>query len=568
MKILGINHDMYITSAALIEDGKIIAAIPEERLTRRKQTREFPINAIKYCLDVAECGIDDISYIANSYNPGAHLEKFHPAFSNNRRFRGDYLYSVPDNLFKLLASRDKASDYIFQEIGLEGSRMKIYFIDHHLCHAANGFYLSPFKSAAIVTADGRGELCCGSFCIGRNNKIRTLKNIKIPHSVGSFYSTFTSYLGFNPDSDEWKVMALSAFGKKDSYYKNIRNLIEFKDDGTFELNLNYFSEHNQEQGGFYSTEFLEMFGPERVSGGEILQRHFDIATAMQAVTEDILTHMINWIHDESGQENLVVSGGSFMNSVYNGKITERTAFENVFISSCPDDSGLSIGSALYLYNDILGHKERFTQKHNYYGPEYSDEEIRATLQKYKMDVNYEEDICGYASNALSCGRLIGWFQGKMEFGQRALGNRSILADPRDPSIKEKINNAVKYREEFRPFAPAVLEEFAKEFFEIDDGEAVKFMEKVYPIRKSQRKLIPAVTHVDGSGRLQTVNEEDNPLFYRLIKNFHAATGIPIVLNTSFNVNKEPIVCSPTDALKTFYGCGLDILIIGNYVITK
>jgi len=560
---------MFITSAAIIEDGKIVAAIAEERLTREKRTRKFPINSINYCLSEAACSINDIDYIANAYNPAAHFEKFHPIFSNHRRFRGDYLYSVPDNLFKLLGDDEKENDYIKQSIKLKNRKMEIYFIRHHLCHAANGFFLSPFKDAAILTADGRGELDCATYSVGNGNSIELLKSIQIPHSLGSFYSTFTSFFGFRPNSDEWKVMALSSFtSPNNEYYKILEEIVYLKADGTFELDLNYFNENNTETQNYYSKAFINAFGPPKKYGDSIVKRDYDIASAMQKMTENILSHMLNWLNNKTKLDNIVVNGGSFMNSVYNGKILDETNFKNVFISSCPDDSGLSIGSALYLYNHILGKKKRNVQRHNFYGPQFSNDDIKQTLDKSGINYTYVKDIDDFTCKELVDGKLIGWFQGKMEFGQRALGHRSILADPRNPNMKDKINSAIKYRESFRPFAPAILDNMVTEYFEIEDDETVPFMEKVYIIKEDKREIIPSVTHADGSGRIQTVSKKYNPIFYSLINRFYKETGVPVLLNTSFNINGEPIVCSPTDAIRTFYSCGLNVMILGNYVIIK
>jgi carbamoyltransferase len=447
--------------------------------------------------------------------------------------------------------------------------MEIFYIRHHLCHAANGFFISPYENAAILTADGRGELDCATYSIGKGNSIELLKTMQIPHSLGSFYSTFTSFFGFKPNSDEWKVMALSSFASHDNqYYKKLKDIVNLKPDGTFELDLNYFKEHNVETENYYTDEFINMFGQPSKPNDLIQKRHHDIASAMQKMTEDILVHMLNWLYQNTKLENLVVNGGSFMNSVFNGKITKKTNFSNVFISSCPDDSGLSIGSALYVYNHILGKSERYVQKHNFYGPEYNNNEIKDTLEKYGIEYIFVENIDDYVCELLIKGELIGWFQGKMEFGQRALGHRSIIADPRDPKMKDKINSAIKYREAFRPFAPAILENMASEYFEMGGTEKVPFMEKIFMIKEDKRSIIPSVTHIDGSGRLQTVNQKDNPIFFSLINKFYEKTGIPVLLNTSFNINGEPIVCNPTDAIRTFYSCGLDSLILGKYVIKK
>ena len=569
MKILGINHDMYITSAALIVDGKIISAVAEERFNREKQSRRFPINAINYCLENSNLKISDIDYIANSYNPSSHLNKFNPIISNSRRSRHDYLYSIPDNLLNLFPTRPLGSEFMLQEHNFDKYNLKIYFINHHLCHAANGFYLSPFKEASILTADGRGENDTATFCHGKNNKITTLNNIKIPHSLGSFYSTFTSFLGFKPDSDEWKVMALSSYGSKsNNIYRKLKKLIELKSNGTFELDLNYFSEINHEMPEYYSENFLKLLGKPRKKNDNLTNKHYEIAAAMQQVTEDVLFHMCNKINKLTKSNNLVLSGGSIMNSVFNGKILKNSNFKSLFISSTPDDSGLSIGAGLALYNHILGKKKRYVQTHNYYGPEFSNQSIKKILDDLKINYLYSGNIEKFAAKELSNGKLIAWFQGRMEFGQRALGNRSILADPRNKNMKKIINKAIKFRESFRPFAPAILIEHVKNYFEIVGNQKVPFMEKVLKIKQHKQKDIPAVTHKDGSGRLQTVDKKDNERFYSLINEFYKLTSIPVVLNTSFNVNNEPIVCTPQDAIRNFNTCGLDILIMGNFIITK
>lgn len=573
MKILGINHDMFITSSALIDDGKILFAMPEERISREKLSRKFPEKSIKEILKKSKLSIDDIDTFSNSYNPANLMTKYNPVFSTSRRFRSDYLYSVPDNIFKTANKLDfQNSEYLMEEIKIKNKIKKIYFVNHHLSHAANAFFLSPYKKSAILTADGRGEIDSCSFSMGINNKINLIKKISFPHSVGSFYSTFTEFLGYKANSDEWKVMALSSFckNKKNKYYRLIKNLIEInKTDGTFLLNTNYFKETVHEYGKLYSEEFIKLFGPPRFNKEKITQRHKEITGAMQIVSEEIVLNMLDWLHKKTKAVNICVSGGYFMNSVFNGKIIKKTKFKNLFVSSCPDDSGLSIGSALYVYNHILNKKKRYEQNHNYYGPSYSNNEIKKILDTYKIKYSYnKKNLCNIIAKSIKDGKIIGWFQGKMEFGQRALGNRSILADPRILKNKDKINKIIKFRESYRPFAPAILSEYKDKFFEIDKKETVNFMEKVFYIKKNMRNKIPAVNHVDGTGRLQTVEKETNPKFYKLIKEFYKITSVPIVINTSFNLNGEPMVCSPQDAIRTFNTSGLDLLVIGDFIISK
>ena len=437
-------------------------------------------------------------------------------------------------------------------------------------HAANAFLPSPFAEAAILTADSQGELESTTFGVGRGTAIEVFKTIHHPHSLGAYYSTFTEFLGFRPHSDEWKVMALAAYADADNRYCRILRdeVVRLLPDGGFDLNLDFFKDFLFEEPNLYTPRFCERFGAPRAPDAPVETRHHEIAAAMQRMAEEVAFHMLRALHARTGCRNLAVSGGFFMNSVLNGKILANTPFESLFVSSSPDDSGNAIGAALYLHNHVLGRPERHELTHNYLGPAFADNEIEATLTRFNLPATRMADVEAETARSLAEGKLVGWFQGRMEFGQRALGNRSILADPRTPGMKDKINLAVKYREAFRPFAPAILEEEANAFFEMDEGVAVPFMEKVYPVRATKRALIPAVVHADGSGRLQTVSRATNPRFHRLIEAFGKIANIPIVLNTSFNLNGEPIVCTPTDAIRTFFSCGLDVLVLGSYIVRK
>jgi carbamoyltransferase len=364
-------------------------------------------------------------------------------------------------------------------------------------------------------------------------------------------------------------MALSAYGSKNNkYYKVIKKMVNLQPDGSFKLDQTYFKQHIHTLPNFYTDDFLKLLGKARKKNDKFTKKDFEIASAMQQVFEDICSHMIKSLYRTTKLNNLVLSGGSFMNSVFNGKVNKLTPFKNVWLSSCPDDSGQSIGAALYLYNNILKKRNRYELKHNYLGPSYQSNEIEQELKKYKIKFNYEKNITGTISKELANGKLVGWFQGNMEFGQRALGNRSILADPRKLNTKDRVNSAVKYRESFRPFAPAVIDKYACHFFHMKKNEKIPFMEKVVLVKKEKRRLIPAVVHKDFTARVQTVDKETNRIFYNLINDFYKLTDIPVLLNTSFNLNGEPIVCSPKDAIRTFYSCGLDILVMGNYLIRK
>ena len=568
MRIVGINNEMRISSACLIEDGRIVAAAAEERFVRNKLTRAFPKDAIAYCLKERGIKMKDVDFIASSWNPGIYFTKFNPLLSGQRRHLVEQMYSVPDNIMRFYDR--PVVDYLYQEIVSGLQRVKLYYITHHRAHAANGFFLSPFNSAAILTADGQGEFESTTFCTGRGNRINFMKSINYPHSLGALYSTFTEYLGFQANSDEWKVMAMASYaGFRNKYYKMMKEqVIRFPAKGGFELNLGFFKGFLHDQPNLYTDKLVELFGPARAKGDALEDRHFEIASALQKISEDALACLLNQLHSQTGEKNLVLSGGSFLNSVFNGKVLDLTPFHNVFISPCPDDSGNCFGAAFYIHNHILGGKRSEPMRHNYFGPSYTDKEIRQTLADFKLPYIHDKDVIKRTAKYLKEGKIVGWFQGRMEFGQRALGNRSILADPRKAEMKDLINKAVKFRESFRPFAPAVLKERQNEYFDIGRRGDVPFMEKVYAVRPGKRKEIPAVVHVDGSGRIQTVDAATNLKFHGLIKEFDKITGVPVILNTSFNLNNEPIVCSPRDAIRTFNSCGLDVLILGDCVVTK
>lgn len=566
MKILGICYDVWLSSAAIIENGKVIAAACEERFNRNKREREFPKQSINFCLKFAGCSLKDIDHVALGWNPGKHIKRYNPRFSKTLRWRGEYLYTFPNSLIQF--NDDKIIDNIEQIIQFKNYTCSIHYIDHHLAHAANAFFLSPFKYAAIFSADGRGEDETCFYGIGNNSYIERIGSILFPYSIGLFYMAITEYLGFVPHADEWKVMALGAYvtGEDNPYYPKLKKLLYYAGDGQIFQDMTYFEYHIHDRLYFCSDKFLKEFGHNRKPDEELTIRHYHIAEALQHVTEDVLTDCLNFLQQKTCLKNLVVNGGVFMNSLYNGKILQKTNFEHVFISSCPDDSGTSIGAALYVHNKFSD--TRFVQSHNYYGPGFSNDEIKAELDKYNIKYTHYGDITKIVAGYISYGNIVGWFQGRMEFGQRALGNRSILCDPRSGEMKDMLNSAIKYREHFRPFAPSILQEDVADYFEIDKNVEVPFMEKIYPIKPEKRHLIPAVVHADGTGRLQTVNKQTNPLYYDLISQFKRITGIPVILNTSFNLNGEPIVCTPKDAIRTFFSCGMDILVLGNFIIKK
>lgn len=567
LKILGIASNMIISSAALLIDGKIVAAAPEERFVGKKYTRAFPINAIEFCLAEAGIKIEDVDYTALSADPGIDLSIYDSRYASVTRWYPEALCSIPNNL-SLLYKKDYLGP-TEQVFTMPNGQTKIKYIKHHLCHAANGFFLSPFKSAAILTVDGRGERITASFGLGNSTRIEEIKSIDYPHSLGLFYGAITEYLGYRPDKDEGKVMGMAGFGKDvDRYYRILRKLVKLGKDGSFELDLNYFRYYMSPRRHLYADSLVSLLEGPRKAFSDFEQRHFDIAAALQKVTEETLVHMLNYLHQETKEDFVVVNGGVFMNSVFNGKLLELTPFKKFFVSSCPDDCGTSIGAALYVHHMEEDGQRTGPQKENYYGPSFSDEEIEKKLRRAKLPVIKEDDIVKKTADLLAKGKIIGWFQGKMELGQRALGNRSILADPRRPDMKDAVNNHVKYREWFRPFAPSVLAEDFELFFPGHDPENSRYMSLVLAVGKSQRKALSATLHADETARPQSVYKEASPLFYKLITEFKKITGVGAVLNTSFNVGGEPIVCTPEDAIRTFFKSGIDVLAMGNYILDK
>lgn len=567
MRILGIGPEVWISSAALLQNGKVVAGAAEERFNRQKTSRKFPYQAIQHCLKEGRCEFEQVDYLAIGWNPGIHLRTYNYRFSDASRWRAEYLSSIPNHALQL--RKDKTVNHVEQIFNHPKGKTKIVYVTHHLAHAANAFYLSPYKDAAILTVDGRGEDETVLFATGKDNKITELRTIMFPHSLGLVYSAITEFLGFQAHVDEWKVMALASYGKHDNTeYKKLKKILTLQEKGGFEFDLSYFDYYLHDKQSLYSPKIKSLLGEPRKPNEPITKRHHEISAALQQISEEVLVHMLEYLAKETKHKNLVVSGGVFMNSVFNGKIASFTPFKNVFISSCPDDSGISIGAAAYVHHDILGLPRMEAPVHNYWGPEFSDKEIQETVDKYKLSAVQVKDVEKYAAQLLSEGKIIGWFQGKMEFGQRALGNRSILGNPRMSEMKDLVNRVIKYRESFRPFAPSILEERVAEYFECKPTDRVPYMERVYMIRPKKRSEIPAVTHVDGSGRLQTVSKKHNPRYYKLISEFEKLTGTPVVLNTSFNLKGEAIVCTPTDAIRTFMSSGLDALIMGTYVLSK
>ncbi len=560
MYILGINCFYHDSAACLINDGKIIAAVEEERFNKEKHTKKFPVNAIKYCLKEAGITINDIDYIGYSYNPWLRIKSAVPYFLK--------LFPKSFNLLKSGVLTSETSSLgivktIKKKFGIEKPKFKFRYIEHHPSHSASSFFVSPFKEAAILTIDACGEIYTTWFGEGKNNKIECIKRINLPHSLGFVYSAITQYLGFKVN-DEWKVMGLAPYGKL-RYYREFKNLIKLKPNGEFRINTKYF-DFQYGKKIWYSKKLLDLFGPARIPESGIKEKYKDIAASLQKRYEDIVMHMVNYLYKVTKSENLCLAGGCALNSVANGKILKESKFKEIFIQPAANDAGTSLGVAFYIYNQILNKPRNYVMDNVYLGPEYNDKQIKKALDDFNLNYIKCKDIAKECAKLIAKGKILGWFQGRMEFGPRALGNRSIIVDPRRAEMKDIINAKVKYRESFRPFAPAILEEDCNKYFELSYPSP--YMLFVYEILPKKRKNIPAVTHVDGTGRLQTVSKKTNPLFWNLINEFKKLTKVSVVLNTSFNIRGEPIVCNPSDAIKCFRKTGIDCLALGKYLVVK
>jgi carbamoyltransferase len=563
--ILGLNSIGFNTSAALLGNGEIIAAVEEERLIREKKTRKFPSASIRWAMNQATIEWSNLAAIGIAWNPSINLEGHNAAQTARARYQGEMYYSIPSHLMQMRG--EMAGEYSEQVLSFEnGPPTRVIYVRHHMCHAAS-FYFSPFEDAAILTVDAFGEKECTTFSAGTGKKIETVWSQEFPQSLGGYYSAMTEYLGFQPQSDEWKLMGASSYGDPKRFLPKLCELVRLDPNGGFELDLSYFNFYQFHRPLRYTLKLRELVGlAPNPKAKPLDQDYYDLAAGAQALFEDIYFHLLNQLHKRTKSKNLVVAGGCALNSAANGKILEKTGFQNVFIPPAPDDSGGCLGAAYYVWHQIFGRERGPAMETNALGPSHSEGEIQETLAKYKVRHRKMNNVAVETARLLKDGKIIGWFQGRMEFGDRALGNRSILADPRDASMKDKVNETVKYREPFRPFAPSILIEHLDEYFK--GAVATPFMEKVFPVLENKREQIPAVVHVDGSGRLQTVSRKHNPLYYELISEFKKLTGVPVVLNTSFNLKGEAVVCSPTDALRTFFSSGLDALVLGPFLIEK
>jgi len=568
MRILGLNT-MENASACLVIDGRIIAAAEEERFTRIKHQEGVPLQAIRYCLQEGKIDLTRVDIVALNWQPWRlarrffHVLKF--GLTSPKHFlikakRGAHqvagnewgrMISLPRQLPQLLGVNPRKCKYGFK------------YIDHHLCHAASAFYPSPFDEAAILTLDGAGEDACITFNQSRNGQIEQLGAIKLPHSLGHLYSAFTAFLGFRPCSGEGKIMGLAPYGE-DTYSNVFNKMVMLCDRGKIKIDFKLLDYHLA-RANIFTSRTLKALGPHREKESRIEDRHMNIAASLQKILEKAALHIADHLYRETGLKKLCLAGGVALNASMNQRILESSPFEQIFIQPAAGDAGTSLGAALAAEPPSES-TQRYVLNHVYLGPQYTNKYIRQTLGKYKLHPRHFDDIEQATAQLLAKGKIVGRFQGGMEFGPRALGNRSILADPRQGDMKDILNHRVKHRESFRPFAPAVLEEQTGNYFRFRDK--APFMTIIADVLPQARQLIPAVVHVDGTARLQTVSKETSPRFYNLIDKFYHLTNVPVILNTSFNIRGEPIVCTPEDAVACYLGTGMDALAIGDFLVVK
>jgi carbamoyltransferase len=546
MYTLGINSAFHDSAACIIKDGQLLAAAEDERFTHIKHgkrpipfsTYEMPFHAIAYCLDVAGIHINDVDHFAYSFDPALVQSPEHPSFMqavNNARLhlRDGYPHHLQKRFFKADIPEEKW-----------------HYVGHHLAHAASAFHASPFDEAAVMTIDGRGEYATTSYYIGRGNELKLIGQVGLPNSLGLLYEKMTTFLGFLHSSDEYKVMALASYGKP-VYADIFRSMINIGDGGNYTITGDDFEKH---------------FGPPRMRDDPFTDFHFNIANSLQLVLEETVLKLTSWLHQRTGMDNLCLAGGVALNCVMNARIRDKGPFRNVWVQPAAGDSGTALGAALWVDAQQRKSTDRsFRMDHAYWGPEYSDEQIEKFLKWTKTPYKKLNNIAREAAAILAEDKIIGWFQGRMEFGPRALGSRSILASPISPTMQARLNE-VKDREDFRPVAPVVIEEDAKEWFV--NATYSPFMLFIYDVKPDKADQIPAVRHVDGTARIQTVNSNQHPAYYNLLKEFKQLTGVPVLVNTSFNTLGKPIVCTPRDAVECFWASPFDALVMGSFLIEK
>jgi len=567
MYILGLTT-LGDSAATLIKDGEIVAAAEEERFSRRKHHSGFPYNAMQYCLDEAGIGISDVAHIGLYWKPWVLRHKAMQALKSAIISRDMFkarvdrgVAQVGESYLGMLRHPRRIREHFGE------SDFKFHFLEHHQCHAASAFFVSGFAEAAIMTWDGTGEDTTTLFCRGEDRSIRPFKRIKLPHSLGQFYSAVTNYLGFDMfEGDEWKVMGLAAYGKPEYYDFFAKRVLSVNGHHDFRLDIRVLDHHLAKHYQF-SKDIIKSLGPPRAKGDELTQKHWDIAASAQKVLEDTALHLLAGLHEETGSENLCMAGGVAFNSVMNGRIMTETPFKRFFIQPAAGDAGCSLGAALLVWHSRLQQPRKFRMEHAYYGPGFTSEECASALRAAGLSFHTlpDEELLPRVASLLADGAVIGWFQGRMEFGPRALGNRSFIADPRRSDMRELLNQKVKLREWFRPLAPSMLAEAAEGLFGHPHYDP--FMITVLNVREEKRDAIPSVVHVDGTARPQTVSKNVNPRYWQLIHEFEKLTGVPLLLNTSFNI-QEPIVLSPEDAIRTFSRANFDALVLENHLVLR
>jgi carbamoyltransferase len=591
MNILGISCFFHDAAAALVQDGIVTAAAEEERFSRIKHDASFPIRAIEFCLRTGKLRGEDLDWVVFYEKPFVKFDRI--LMSTLATFPRSFRV-FRESMVKWLAEKLWVKGLIRKRVGISPER--VLFSGHHLSHAASAFYCSPYSEAAVLTVDGVGEWATATLGVGRDRNIELLGEIRFPHSLGLLYSVFTAFLGFEVNEGEYKVMGMAPYGTP-RYADDVRKLLRLHDDGGFSLDMDYFSYHYSPDTAFNakferlfgnprdpkshfftrSSGYPAYFGDKPLNYDELCgknQHYADIAASIQLVTEETLLAMARALHAKTGLPRLCMAGGVALNSVANGRILRETPFEELYTQPSAGDGGGAIGAALYVYHAVLGHPRKFVMEHAYLGEEHSEEDIKRFLDENRIRYEYLEDddrLIGRVVDALQGGKVIGWSQGRFEWGPRALGNRSILADPRRTDMKDIVNTKIKFREPYRPFAPSVLVERAEEFYDLPEPERhypARFMLLVVPVKEGKRELVPAPTHVDGTGRLQTVLKETNPRYHQLIETFGKATGVPVVLNTSFNLKGEPIVNTPQEAFSTFTRSGMDLLVLDRFIVAK
>jgi carbamoyltransferase len=577
--ILGINAYHGDVSAVLLKDGQLVVALEEERFRRIKHWAGFPTLAIQKCLQLAGISGREVGHVAISRDPKANLVR-KGLFALTKRPDLSLILQRVKNARKVRDLHAPLASALTLPVD---DLPKIHFVEHHPAHLASAYFVSPFDDAAICAIDGFGDFVSTSMAVGKGNHIDVLERVYFPHSLGLLYTAITQYLGFWGYGDEFKVMGLAPYGRP-IHLERLRDLVRLQDDGTFELDLKFFrhwsdgvemewEEGYPTLGRVYSDELEELLGPARRKGEALSTDHEDMARSVQALFEECAFHVLNGLWKRTENPRLCLAGGCGMNSVANGKIRSNTPFREVYIQPAASDNGTALGAAYYAWNQILGNPRSFVMEHGYWGTEYPNPDVTANLsarddehwEYVSQHFETEAELCREAARLIAEGNVVGWFQGRMEWGSRALGNRSILADPRRADMRDLINTKIKFREKFRPFAPSIVEEALAEYFV--DAALDPFMQQVYPVREDKRSLLPAITHVDGSGRLQTVSARSNPRYHRLISEFGRITGVPVVLNTSFNEN-EPIVDTPEQALDCFLRTQMDVIVLGNAVIRR